>query len=273
MHFKHIFFFVALFGLVTLGFAEQYNVLHVKGEIRLEKTKTQLKPGDVINSEDKVIFGSPDALAALFSPSKGRFTLSSTKKGDDFGDEFVAYVKSNLFPAKKGLSTRAAGMLKNEIELEQHFSKENYLVLGTTKIRISPDAYPMKSNAFFYLRFEYEGEEVNKQLLYEGDALVLSAEHILQVDNQAIKAEQVDEYHLFYYDAASTVSQRICEFTPVFPEEEMMISSLELMIKGLKSEGKTKEEIRSEIDGFVAEYYGNADAEALTEWLSVNLAF
>ena len=275
MHYKRFLLFFALFGLVSLTFAEKYNVLHVKGSIRLETTKTALKPGDVIDSEDKVIFGSADCVAALFSPAKGRFTLSPQKKGADFGEEFVAYVKANLFPAKKGLSTRAAGILKNELELKQHFEREDYLILGATKVRVSNELYPQNESAFFYLRLNLgdDSEEVNKKLSSDGDQIVLSAAQILQVDQTPIKPYEVEGYSLFYYDAKATMSQKICEFEPVFPDEEALKSSVQMLADALSLEKKSEEEIREEIDGFVSEYYGNADPETLTEWLSVNISY
>lgn len=273
MYLKRILFTLALLGVCSLSFAEKYNVLHVKGDIRLAKTKILLKPGDVIDSEDKVIFSSGECVAALFSPSKGRFTLSPNKKNIIPGEEFIAYVKSNLFPAKKGLSTRAAGTLKNELELQQHFGRDRYVVLGLNKTRVSPEVYPMQQNAFFYLRFTHNGESVNKQLLYQEDQLILNAENILKVDGEPVPASEVSDYELFYYDANTTVSQKICTLNPVFPEEEAFAGSIQLMVNVLAHENLSKEEIRSEIDGFVAEYFGYADPDMLNEWLEINIEF
>ena len=69
------------------------------------------------------------------------------------------------------------------------------------------------------------------------------------------------------------VSQKICDLDLVFPDEEALVTSLELMVEGLEKESKTKAEIRTEIHGFVAEYYGSVEDETLTEWLNTHLTF
>ena len=72
-----IFVFVC-FSIPETGFSEPadvYHVIHVRGTIQLKVSGKLLKTDDKISSEDEVVFKTPDAVAAVISPKKGRFTL------------------------------------------------------------------------------------------------------------------------------------------------------------------------------------------------------
>lgn len=52
-----------------------YHVIHVNGTIQIKASGKLLEIGDKISSEDEIVFKTPDAMAALISAEKGRFTL------------------------------------------------------------------------------------------------------------------------------------------------------------------------------------------------------
>ena len=61
--------------------ADKYKVIKVDGKIMFLPTKTVMKQGDVFLSGTELSFTSPQARAAVISPVKGRFVLTSSVKG------------------------------------------------------------------------------------------------------------------------------------------------------------------------------------------------
>ena len=58
----------------------------------------------------------------------------------------------------------------------------------------------MNENQFFFLKFEYKGEEINKKLLFDQNKLIFSREEILKVDQIPIKEIDQPDISLYYYN-------------------------------------------------------------------------
>lgn len=55
------------------------------------------------------------------------------------------------------------------IDLQNNFSGK-YVVLEKQSIQIDKTNFPMDNDNFFFLRYLYKGEEINKKLTYSGEA-------------------------------------------------------------------------------------------------------
>lgn len=259
--------------LTTALQAEKYNVLHVRGTITMASSKQALKPGDVIDSEEKVSFSNKEALAALFSPSKGRFTLSPGDKTPGFGEEFFAYVKSNLLPAKKGLSTRAGGTIQNLVDFQNYFGRDKFLLLDRSVVEVSEEAFPMEEGAiFFYVRFrDGSGETLNRKLSFRDDQLVLDPYELLELDGKMLDPSGLSDYRIFYYHAEAETSKEMCAFHPVFADGDALASEVAPLVTALRKAEKSPEEIRNELYDYMSEYHGQPDRDALKSWYSTFL--
>ena len=249
---------------------EKYSVIAVKGSISLKKSGTALKAGDQISSEDQVSFYNAESSAALFSPSQGRFTLSPVAKSNGSGTEFIAYVKASITPARKSLATRAGGIIKNKVELAAHFGTSPYLILGTDQVRLSVEAFPMSDKAFFFVRYTYEGEAINKKLSHEGENLLLSATEIMAIDGKSVDASKCSDFKLFYYDTAAGTTAEIATFYPVFPDESKIRTELSCLVSLLKDQQKEKDFIVKEASAFLSDFYGNTRPDQLGDWMQKN---
>lgn len=202
-----LFLILMIFGT---AYSQEYQVLHVKGEIVREKDGTMLKPGDKIGEQEKVKFKSADAMAAVLNKDKGRYILkpgnSESKKND-----LVYVLKSTISPVRGGMSSRAGG-INNDIDFKLYFSQAPYVWAGDKlRIAVSPAAYPMNDEAFFYISYEYEGEVVNKQLGFEDDFLFFEKSDLLQVDGNTVDAADIDGYELYYYQDSEEESTHIAD--------------------------------------------------------------
>ena len=63
-----------------LSAQEKYHILHVKGEIKVKGSNELLKAKDVVTSDQEIVFGSKDAMAAAISSKRGRFLIKIIQK-------------------------------------------------------------------------------------------------------------------------------------------------------------------------------------------------
>lgn len=248
--------------------AEKYNVIHVKGTIKVESSGAILKSGSVLNSDDKVIFGSKDAKAAVFSPGKGRFTLSPGSKSETVGSEFLAYVKQSLIPGKSALSTRAGETLKNVVDIKAYFESGPMLILGETEVKFSESAFPMNDNTFFFLRYHYQGEHVNKKLSYKGQTLVLDMEEILKVEEVVISKDEISGLSLHYYNAEEQTANELANVEEMAGmNKELFKEAVSPLISSLQAGKYEKGKIIDEVEGYLTEFFGRPDKVQLKEWV------
>ncbi|MDA0195245.1 MAG: hypothetical protein O2887_10895 [Bacteroidetes bacterium] len=68
---------IFLFALASCAYAQDYTVIHVRGEILKKSSDIPIKRGDRVGANEQIVFKSPDAVAAVLSPDRGRFILKS----------------------------------------------------------------------------------------------------------------------------------------------------------------------------------------------------
>lgn len=233
--------------------ADTYKVIKVNGKIIYIKTGSSMKMGDVFAPSTSLKFATAESRAAIISKIKGRFILTAGKSGD----------RSNLLPAMNNISSRA-GALLNIIDLKNHFQGK-YVILGKMKLTIGKDAFPMDKNHFFYLRFDYNGETINKKLPVEDGKLVLDRKEIYKIDGKAIEDAKIKEMTLYYRDNAKKTSTKINSFNPVFPDVDLLKQELNIIISEYSEKDADKK--KSEITSYINEFYGKPDKDNLAEFL------
>ena len=109
---------------------DKYKVIKVDGRIIFERTKADMKSGDIFISGTILDFTSPQSRAAVISSLKGRFVLSAAEKG-----------QTKILPAANNISSRS-GALINMIDLQSHFSGD-YLILDEVVLELGKENFPM----------------------------------------------------------------------------------------------------------------------------------
>jgi hypothetical protein len=232
-----------------LAGAEKYKVIKVDGRIVIQKTKAQMKKGDVFLAGMALHFETPQSRAAVISALKGRFVLSASEKG-----------QTKILPAANNISSRA-GALINMIDLQNHFSGK-YLVIGQMKLELGKEAFPMDDQSFFYVTYYHNDEQIRKKLSSEGEHLILDKEEIFKIDGQPIP---VEEKEMVLYYRSEGKSKKISTFTPVFPEKEELKEEVEIILEEFADkDNKTK---IKEVTAYLNEFYGHPEKDNLAEWM------
>lgn len=256
--------FLILFVFTFTGFLKSqcYTVLSVKGEIILEKTGKPIQEMDEICANDKLKFSSVDSKAAVLSPEQGRFIvkISERKRGGDL----TTFVKSVLFQGTGNLSSRGTVSLETEFE-------DEYFITGVNKLQIDPKVYPMDTNNFFYLRYNYKEKDINKRLKFSNDTLFFEKEKIYRVDDNDINPKTIESVSLYYYEKDKNTSTKISSFKLTFADEKKLTCELNSYISLLKKSGKDKEYIEDEVLLYIMDVYGKINIDNTKEWINKNL--
>lgn len=242
--------------LLNLSDADTYRVIKVNGKILYIRNGKDMIQGDVFSPKEKLKFKTTQSRAAVISKLSGRKILSP--KGTNTS-------KATLLPAMNNISSRS-GALINMIDLQNHFSGK-YLILDEIKLKISNKSFPMNESSFFFMRYEYNGETINKKLNFEEDHLIISKSELFKIDGKPIDHSEIVETTLYY--RADGKSTKINTFNPVFPETDLLKSELEIIVAELK--GKSESEKIEEIKSYLNEYYGKPQEDNLNAWLDSHL--
>src|ERR1700741_4610766 len=193
-----------------------------------KKNNKNVIQGDLFPENEQILFKTTESKAAVISTAKGRFILApgSDKKAD---------VKANLLPASSNVSSRS-GSIINVVDLQNMFTG-NFVVLGKMRMHINKDNFPMNESNFFFLRYKYKGEDINKKLANEGEKLIFDKEQILMVDGKPITGPDSPEYKLYYSDGKT--SQLINSFNLIMPETEGLKQETTILLAEIKDKNYT----------------------------------
>lgn len=250
-----------LLSTVSNGQSSDYKVIKVSGTILLQKSKAALQMGTIFGENDELSFETSNARAAVTNPVKGRFILMPSNTD-------IAFAKANLSPAMSNISSRGGSML-NAIDLENHFSGK-YAIIDKVDIKINPALFPMDKNNFFYMRYVYKGDTINKLLSYSNDTLIIKKSELLTVDGQPIPNPDISTMEILYLQKGTEVKRtHINSFDPVFLNESDLLAEIQILLADLKN--KDRETKINEIISYITEMYGKPNKENVIEWLDKNI--
>jgi len=250
-----------LFFIISLTFfsQEEYKVIKVSGTIILEKDKSFLKRGSLFKDNDKLKFKTTNARAAVLKPGKGRFILKPNNSN-------TMYARANLTPSMNNISSRGTG-ITSSIDLNKYFTG-NFVILNQSVIKINLEQYEMNDENFFYIRYYYNNEEVNKKLSHRGDTLIIEKVDLFLVDGAPIPDSNIKNMKLYYRTQSTKESQLISSFQPVFPNTEELKQEVEMILKEI--ENQTEREKNIEVINYINEMYGKIDTYNVEYWITNN---
>jgi len=248
-----------MFLFIAIGPAfnqEDFKVIKVNGTILLKTKGVSLETGTVFSAKEDLLFRSEDAAAAVINAQKGRIVITS--KNHD-----LSSAKSNYLPSMYNISSRG-GLLLTIADLSSHFSGR-YVILDRQCIELDRSSFPMDKDHFFFLRYVYRGEEINKKLGFSSDTLIIDKKALFTVDGNPIPSADNTTIKLFYHKGNESVF--ISEFDLIFPDMNQLTKETLIMLDELK--GKTSEVKIGEVGSYIDEFYGKVSPDQLTRWLKI----
>lgn len=251
-----VLFFLFIFT-GTVFSQNDFKVIKVNGTILLKDRGISLETGTVFSQKEDLLFRSDDATAAVINSQRGRIVITSNNHD-------LSAAGSNYLPSMYNISSRGAALL-NRSDISDHFSGR-YVILEKEEINVNPDAFPMNKENFFFLRYTYKGEEINKMLPFRGSTFYLDKTSLLTVDGNPIPGTDNTKIKLYYHRAGESVL--ISEFDLIFPEMSQLKKEIEIILSECKK--NAKDDIIREAGSYINEFYGKVNAEILAGWLESN---
>ena len=253
-------FLTILFSFFMLNIFSQsvFKVISVNGEIVTTKSKVTLKNGIDVKSDESFNIVKPQSRAALINSEKGRIVITEQNAGNAFN-------KAAFAPAMSGISSRGVSLMTST-DLKNYFS-EKLLIIDRMELKISNVLFPMNSNAFFFIRYMYNGVEINKKLPCKNDTLIIDKKDLYTIDGKPIPNPDIQQMSLYYYvtEGANSTATLISTFDPLFVDKTQIKGEVQVIISTMK--GKTYEAIFGEVFDYVSSFYGKIDPAYLEEWL------
>jgi hypothetical protein len=256
--------FILLSVLLTKMITAQdcFIVMKIKGTITLENSGVQLKANDQICSDDKIIFGSREAVAILYSTSKGRYTIKPDKSSEkEISGVIESYVSSVLSKSQAKTDTRAY----NE-DIKKAFG-DTFYVIDKNEIYVNTDDYPLGKDGYFYITYNYNSEKQIKKLKSETGSFIIDKESVYNIDGKEIDETNVKEVTLYYSNISDT---KVKTFCLRFLDSKTISEELTPYISELRASGKNDEEIIEQAILYFIDVYGNIDIYNFRIWLNSN---
>ncbi len=256
-----------------------YHVLEVNGKIKNIKTNSDLEQGDNLSSTAKVKFNTTDAMAMLHSRTQGRFQLRAKEQQAKPGIEL--WVRDGLLALSNTTNTRA-GKITDLNALRLHFKNEGqpYLILGgKTEIEMSEELIKKFGEGFFFIRYEYQGKNINKQLPIKGNVVTIAEDDIFKIDGKPVKdIENIKNFMISFYRTAQkdafyiedTELKKHLYFDLKFVSNEtLQKKGVYTLAKYLAQEGESQEKILIALKDLLGDL-GGVEKDNLETWYKNN---
>jgi len=210
------------------GRSQTYSVIHVLGKIYLPEEGIYLKQGQKINQDATLRFETPASRAAVLSSDRGRYVLQP-QATSTVGNDLTFALASVVSPVRGRMSTRAGG-INNKLDFEKRLSERPVAwLMDELRFQVSPSAFQINDERFFFIRYQYNDKEVNKRLKSRGDTLLIRKDELFLLDDMPIVASETSSHQLFYYHASEQSAMFITDFKFTLPGRDEILSIYEAM--------------------------------------------
>ena len=247
--------------------SEVYYVTFIKGSVKLQGAKMNLKVGDKLADNDQLIFADQLSKISCISPVKGRFDILGSNAKKKVQMEWVAVLKDVLLPAstKARLSTR--GALGEETNDPLKIFKSPYfdnkiLLIENNLIFIDPN-YVLDNKHFFFLQYEVRGKVILKMVPSASGGILFNSDLFIDGNGNKLLSEDIGIVGFCYQDAGE--SKELTKFIPVIISLSELTKQVLLLRTNLSK--KNKEEVNKEIYNHFINNYGFIQAGLLQKIL------
>lgn len=201
-----------LFAMSIPTYAQlEYKVTYIQGNITIKDIN--LKVGDVFLSTDKIDFKNSDAIVKVCCSSEGKPVIFYGANVEKSGSKSL---KENQRYLSSLGSSRGATSEMDIYVIKSFLSTPKLGIIDALRIPINTQEYPINEDSYFYLRFNYKGEEINKRLIMENDSILISNYIFNLPDIGDIQPDSLPVLFYFYNDLLEESTLIASKFYPLF---------------------------------------------------------
>jgi hypothetical protein len=261
---KLLFLFAALLMLIQYSYPQDcFVVLKTKGTILSENTGMALKKDDQICSTDNVIFTTKDAVAILYSATKGKYTIKANKKSENEISGIFSSIISNVLSQSTG-NTFTRPLTD---DLKKSFYDPFY-VIDSMNIYVNEEDYPLNEKAYFSIEYSHNQINCSQKLKGNKSNIIFNNETAYKINGSEIDQNSVDKVTLYYNDISKS---KIKSFALRFIDGNELKGELSAYTEELRAQGKGNKEILDNLIFYMNAVYGEFDSGYLYNWFEAVL--
>ncbi|WP_299466278.1 hypothetical protein [uncultured Microscilla sp.] len=256
------FFIVLLISIQHLSFAQDvYHVINIKGKV--SRNGKNIRRGQKLKATDKIKFVSPRALLLVSSQRYGRMVLSAKPAQKSMSE--AAYILKNLVSKGRASARGDEKMVTREM-IHYYFGKgEPHLILGDeATVKVKKALFPLNKKSFFFMSYQYKGEKVNKKLPFEDNRFTVNKDRLFRVEGKKISGKEINDFGLFYYKNGEEVID--IGRVKLFFWDNAHQKKVDEMVKFMKANELTQEEIKDTVFAYLQKYFGEPNADQFKTW-------
>lgn len=270
-----------LIGLLCVGMqtaqAQNYTVMKVVGQVF--QSGKLVNQWDELEPNTQLTFANEHSALRVLQGNRV-FVVSATKAKPSHSNELVATLKDAFLPEKppvKRASTRGVITTANDIALElgqsMNGSVQTILIIGQKEYSFSKSVFAVSDKNFFFVSYKYNNEDINKKLPNSSSNGFVLSQAIFTVNISNTKSITVDpatikgNFILYYYIDSNTKEQ-VAIFNAVFVNENDLVRELSPLVKQLKADHLSTQEINKRVGDYLQQYYGLIDDDQLNKLAS-----
>ncbi|UKJ08821.1 hypothetical protein [Solitalea lacus] len=252
---------ILLWILMAFLPAEKYYVTFIKGTVLLERTKKQVKIGDALEPEDKLVFSDKNAKISCISPSKGRFDISALSAKAGSKGELLAVLRSSLIPATGTYHLSTRSLSDQNVDPEAYFktgTDDRFLIVENEWIPVN-DIYSTKGGNFFFLQYTINGKTVLKKLPKQENAIAFNKSLFVDESGGILNSDNYVNTMLCFQESTNGVpkSKTVAKFIPVIVDKAEILAELAVLRNNLQNLYPNNEKaVKTELYAHLAANYG-----------------
>jgi hypothetical protein len=260
---------IALWGIsfvVKAQIPSSFTVIKVSGKVVSKILNRQLKSGDIVKPEDRLVFDTKDAYVHVIN-AEGTKTIRNIP--DNSPREFMQLMQTFLSPDSKNKATRGVENSSYE-KIKSVLTEDTILVLGNGYISIDTTETSLRKPAGVKAKFSVNNEKVS---------LVVSNEtgYHLGKEQLFFKSPGITTYPkvtvVYYEDLGDPIhkaSVLLGSFTPLYIDEVELQKEVKIIIKSLNDSKLSNDHLFKEITNYLWSEYAAPIEENVKGWLDGN---
>ncbi len=260
---------IALWGItfqLNAQISTSFTVIKVSGKVVSKILNRQLKSGDVVKLDDRLVFDTKDAYVHVIN-AEGTKTIRNIP--DNSPREFMHLMQTFLSPdsrnkATRGVESSSYGKIKNVL------TEDTILILGNGYISIDTTETSLRKPAGVKAKFSVNNEKVS---------LLISTETGYHIGKEQLffKTPGIMSYPkvtvVYYEDVADPIhkaSVLLGSFTPLYIDEVELQKEVKIIIASLHDSKLSNDHIFKEINSYLWSEYAAPIQENVKAWLDGN---
>lgn len=249
--------FAAILFFNKITFSQEYFYV-IRSVGNITANNKPINPKDKIYESDTIKFSSVHDKLYVLHSIKGSIELTP-EKNSNLEHKLVAFLKNKYLPERTTTSSRNHELLQNTEDFQLYFKNIGYLLLPNNKFFVDTVIYPLSNNSFFFIRYKYQGEDVNKKLPNWGNSVLLQTNNLFSLDGHPIPHSEGTDFRLYYYKALEKKSFILCNMDLKVANETDLKNEIKFILDAVIDSKKNNE--------FIFQYlnlaYGNFDENAI----------